>query len=73
MADTGEQDIEAVAQALCGFAQFVAQLAKVMAQDILEFDPFQVAPDPFIRVEFWGVARQLLQMDSLTEPGKFFV
>jgi len=35
---------------------------------MLQFDPFQITPDPFIRVQFWGVGGQLLQMNPFCTP-----
>ena len=43
-------------------------MPQVSANHVLQFDPFQVSPDPFIRVQLWSTPGQLLQPEPLGRP-----
>ena len=58
-------DVLFVAQPCGGQAQFAPQVAQVYATHVAQFYPFQITPDAFVRVQFRGVARQLLQLQPL--------
>ena len=43
-------------------------MIEIGTTDIAQFDPLEVIPDAFIRIEIRGIAGQLLQMQSLGSP-----
>ena len=62
---TAADDVTFVPQPLFGQAEFARELGHVTATHIFEFDSLEQIPDTLIRVEFWRVAWQLLQVQAL--------
>jgi len=52
-----------VAKSLFCLAEFHGQLGKVPARQILELDPFEVAPNPFVGVQLRRISGQALQAE----------
>jgi hypothetical protein len=58
----GADDVPLVAEPFFGAAQLELQLGQVPAAAILQFDALELVPDPFIRIQVRGIARQPLQV-----------
>jgi hypothetical protein len=43
----------------------VVKCLRQRTTDIAQFDAFEVIPNALIRVQVWGIARQLFQMQAL--------
>lgn len=63
MGETLAKDRLAMSQPFFGEQYFPSEVLPVQTTNILELDAFEQIPDAFLRVEFWGVSRQLLQMN----------
>ncbi len=62
--DTGPDDVRLVTQPFLGFAQFAAQMIKVVTTDVPELDPFEVLPDALVGVEIRRIAGQAFQVNT---------
>lgn len=58
-------DLRLGAQALLGQPHLLGQLRQVVTTDVAQLDPFEVVPDPLVRVEVRRIAGQLLQMQAM--------
>jgi hypothetical protein len=45
--------------------KLIAQMVKVSATEVAEFDMLETLPDTFIRIQFRGVSRETLQVNFL--------
>ena len=68
MGDTLAQDGFAMSEPFLGTQQFGAEVIEVDSTKVLEFAPFEQIPHPFLWIQLWSVARQLLQMDACGSP-----
>src|ERR1041385_2891974 len=41
----------------------MTEFSEIMATDVSQLNMLQVVPDPFVRVQVWGIRRQLLQIE----------
>jgi hypothetical protein len=62
---TALENVRLVSKSCRRQAQFIAELVKCMAHQVLQLHPFQIVPDPFIGGELWRLARHLLQLNPL--------
>ena len=44
------------------------QMRQISTNHVLQFDTFQIAPDPFVRVQLWCVSGESLQMNTGRRP-----
>jgi hypothetical protein len=51
-----------VAEPLDRQAQFEPQFRQIVAAHVAQLPMLEIVPHPFIRVEFWGVAGELLEV-----------
>ena len=65
MGDTLVQDRFPMPEPFLRAHQFGGELFKVGSTKVLEFASLEQIPHAFLRVEFWCVARQALQMEPL--------
>ena len=67
-------DILFVAQTLLCPTQFGPEAGKVLTTNVLELHSFQIVPNTLIRIHFWRIAGQLLQVDTTcSTAGKKFL
>jgi hypothetical protein len=64
--DAALNDTDLVPETLFGFAKFVVQMGDALTTPVLQFHPFQMASDPFTRVQLWRISRKLLQMIAIS-------
>ncbi len=65
LADAALNDLALVPEPASCSPQLTAEVRQVPTADVPQFDPFEVVPDAFIRVQIRGVAGQLLQVEAL--------
>jgi hypothetical protein len=41
-----------------GIAPCALQMRKIQTAQVAEFDPFELLPDAFVRMQFWGIVLQ---------------
>ena len=68
MGDTLAQGGFAMPEPFLGAYQFGAKLLEVNSTKIFEFAPLEQIPHSLLGIEFWRIARQLLQMDAFGSP-----
>ena len=59
-------DLALMPQAFSGVNEPSGQVLEVRTTDIAQFDALEVIPNALIRVQVWGIARQLFQMQALS-------
>ena len=64
LGDAPVDDGGLVAKTGSGQAEFEPAFREVSTAQVPKSDPFQMVPDPFIRLQLRGVSGQLLQMDA---------
>ena len=68
MARATLNDLRFVAQAFSSPKELCLQVVQVGAADVAQLDTLEIIPDALIRIEIWGIARQLLQMQAFGGP-----
>ena len=68
LGDATAQHLPLVAQAPERQAQFEPEFRQIVAADIAQFAVLEIVPDPFIRVQFRGVAGELLKVQPRRSP-----
>src|ERR671914_2548518 len=63
--DAAQDDIGLVPEAFFSLAQLIVEMGDTLAAKVLQLHPFQVVPDSFRWVQFWSIARKLLQVNPL--------
>ena len=49
-------------------AQFEPEFRQIVAADVAQFKVLEIVPDPFVRIQFRGVARELLEVQPRGGP-----
>ena len=68
MGETLAKDRFVMPQPFFGTTQFQLDVLHIKTTNILEFDALEEIPDSFLRVEFWGISRQLFEMNATGTP-----
>ena len=69
LSETTADDIGLLLEPLNSLFQFGVQVLKVKTNQIAQLNAFQIAPDALIGIQFWSIAGQLFQPDTLRRPG----
>src|SRR5579885_2455383 len=64
MGDTLAQDRFAMPEPFLGPHQFSLKLSEISNTKVLEFAPLEQIPHALLRIEFWCIPRQALQMEA---------
>lgn len=65
-AHAAPNDLALMPQAFSGANERSGQVLEVRTTDIAQFDALEVIPNALIRVQVWGIARQLFQVQALS-------
>jgi hypothetical protein len=61
-----QNDLALMSQAFSRTNEHSGQVLEVRTTDIAQLDAFEVIPNALVRVQVWGIARQLFQMQALS-------